>query len=265
MREPLVSFQSQQLRSAVWPPTLGGAPSDDLFQRLVDKGLPPLVSIRVMGVILGINPKLITAMAKFPKRYYRAFMIHKKSGWDRMICAPRVFLKTIQRYILRSILETQPLPQYINGFVGGRSIVTNARMHLAAPYLLNVDITDFFDSIQEETVRQLFQDLGLGEHVAKTLAGLCSFQGSLPQGAPTSPYLANLAFAPTDHLILALCAKHGLTYSRYADDLTFSGAQKISRQFLALLRASPQVARILRSIQRRLALQVQGKLDTSQG
>lgn len=236
MREPLVSFQSgAELRSALWPPSLTVEPGVDLFQKLIEKGLPPLVSMRAMGVILGVNPKLITAMARFPKRNYRAFMIAKKSGGDRMICAPRVFLKTIQRYILRSILETQALPAHVHGFVAGRGIVTNGQAHRAAQYLLNVDIKDFFGSISEQAVRALFTDLGFGAHVAKTLAGLCTYQDSLPQGAPTSPYLANLVFANADQQILQLCAESGLTYSRYADDLTFSGHQKIPRSFLSKL------------------------------
>src|ERR1035441_6477788 len=174
-------------------------------------------------------------MARFPKRNYRAFMMRKKSGGERMICAPRVFLKTIQRYILRSILETQVLPQHVTGFVDGRGIVTNGQVHRAAPYLLNVDIQDFFGSIVEQTVRALFADLGFSAHVAKSLAGLCTYQDSLPQGAPTSPYLANLAFAKADQHILDLCAELGLTYSRYADDLTFSGHKKIPRKFLSKL------------------------------
>jgi RNA-directed DNA polymerase len=185
--------------------------------------LPPLVSIRAMGLILGVNPKLITAMARFPERNYREFAIRKKTGGERTILAPRVFLKTIQRYILGSILETRPLPPHVNGFARGRSIVTNGKVHQAAPYLLNVDIKDFFDSVHEGAVLRLFLNFGFGEHVAKTLAGLCTYQGRLPQGAPTSPYLANLAFGPADDEILELCAENNLTYSRYADDLTFSG------------------------------------------
>jgi retron-type reverse transcriptase len=240
MQEPLVSFHSpSELRSALWPPewpaSLRASLGDDLFQPLVDKNLPPLVSIRAMGVILGVNPKLITAMARFPKGYYREFTVSKKSGGERKIHAPRVFLKTVQRYILRSILETRPLPPYINGFVTGRGIVSNGQIHRAAPYLLNVDIADFFGSVREDSIRRLFLDFGFGEHVAKTLAGLCTFQGSLPQGAPTSPYLANLVFGPTDAEILRLCAENNLTYSRYADDLTFSGRSKIPRSFLVAL------------------------------
>ena len=240
MQQPLVSFSTaEELRSALWPPiwprTFWGESNVDIFQKLVERNLPPLVSMRAMGVILGVNPKLITAMARFPKRNYRAFMMHKKSGGERTINAPRVFLKTIQRYILGSILETRPLPLYVNGFVSGRSIVSNAKTHRSAPYLLNVDIKDFFDSINEATIRRLFLDFGFGEHVAKTLAGLCTYQDSLPQGAPTSPYLANLAFGPADEEILQLCEKHDLKYSRYADDLTFSGHQKITRKFLMLL------------------------------
>jgi RNA-directed DNA polymerase len=237
MHEPLVSFHApEELRSAlwppVWPPLFNPGPSSDIFQKLLDKNLPPLVSIRAMGVILGVNPKLITAMARFPKRNYRAFMMRKRTGGERAILAPRVFLKTIQRYILGAILETRPLPLYVNGFVHGRGIVSDGGIHRAAPYLLNVDIQDFFDSIHEAKVRQLFADLGFGEHVAKTLAGLCTYQDSLPQGAPTSPYLANLAFGPTDDQILQLSLKHDLTYSRYADDMTFSGRKKIPRRFL---------------------------------
>jgi RNA-directed DNA polymerase len=240
MWEPLVSFHSaDELRSAlwpqVWPPRFGANAGADLFQPLVDRNLPPIVSIRAMGVILGVNPKLITSMARSPKGYYRAFMIRKKSGGERMIYAPRVFLKTVQRYILRAILETRPLPPHVNGFVSGRGIVTNARTHRSAPYMLNVDLKDFFDSVREGTVRQLFLDFGFGERVAKTLAGLCIFQGSLPQGAPTSPYLANLAFAPVDTEILQLCAERDFTYSRYADDLTFSSRNKIPRHFLGFL------------------------------
>ncbi len=237
MQQSLVSFSTpEELRSAlwrpVWPSRFRTEFNVDIFQKLVDRNLPPLVSMRAMGVILGVNPKLITAMARFPKGNYRAFMMRKKSGGERMILAPRVFLKTIQRYILRSILETRPLPLYVNGFVSGRGIVTNARTHRAAPYVLNVDIKDFFDSIHEGTVRQLFLDFGFGDHVAKSLASLCTYQDSLPQGAPTSPYLANLAFAPVDEAILHLCENNNLKYSRYADDLTFSGHQKITRKFL---------------------------------
>jgi RNA-directed DNA polymerase len=240
MQQPLVSFGTpEELRAALWPPVwprmFRAEPDADIFQELVDRNLPPLVSMRAMGLILGVNPKLITAMARFPKGNYRAFMMRKKSGGERTIFAPRVFLKTIQRYILRSILETRPLPLYVNGFVSGRSIVSNGKTHRAAPYLLNVDIKDFFDSINEATVRQLFLDFGFRDHVAKSLAGLCTYQDSLPQGAPTSPYLANLAFAPVDEEILQLCEKDDLKYSRYADDLTFSGHKKISRKFLTPL------------------------------
>lgn len=152
-----------------------------------------------------------------------------------MIFAPRVFLKTIQRYILRSILETRPLPVYVHGFIIGKGIVSNGASHKAARYLLNVDIKDFFGSVREGTIQQLFSDFGYGEHVAKTLAGLCTFQGSLPQGAPTSPYLANLAFGRTDRDILQLSREHNLTYSRYADDLSFSGPHKIPRTFVGRL------------------------------
>lgn len=239
MQEPLVSFHSaDELRSALWPHTdVSSFGEDSPFQKLIEKGLPPIVSIRALGVILGINPKLISAISKFPQAYYRPFILKKKSGEDRQILAPRVFLKTIQRYILRSILEPQAIPGYINGFVTGRGIVSNGQAHRGAPFLLNVDLADFFGSVQERTVERFFHDLGFSAHVARTLAALCTFQGSLPQGAPTSPYLSNLVFAPVDQDILRLCSQYELTYSRYADDLTFSSGKKIPRGFLVELEA----------------------------
>ena len=103
--------------------------------------------------------------------------------------------------------------------------------------MLNVDIKDFFGSVTERAVREFFAELGFGGHVAKTLAGLCTYQDSLPQGAPTSPCLANLIFAPADQQILELAERYGLTYSRYADDLTLSGNQRIARSLLSHLEA----------------------------
>ena len=126
---------------------------ETIFDRLVAAKLPPLLSPTILGNILGISPKLISSMARHPRRdypYYRTFKISKKSGGTRTILAPRRFLKAVQKYILRQILELQPLPPYVTGFVRRRSIVTNASFHVGSRFILNVDIKNFFPSVTEE-------------------------------------------------------------------------------------------------------------------
>jgi RNA-directed DNA polymerase len=123
----------------------------------------------------------------------------------------------------------------VTGFVRGQGIVQNASIHVGARFLLNVDIKDFFPSIRTEQVLKIFRKLGFPAEMSRVLSMLCTYEGSLPQGAPTSPYLANLVFREIDDQIIRMCKHHDLTYSRYADDLTFSSGQPISQNILAKL------------------------------
>jgi RNA-directed DNA polymerase len=235
---PLISFETpQQLKEALgtyFSPTSEGVLN---FDALVSNDLPPLVSAAAFGTILGINPKLLTAMTKFPQKYYREFSIKRKSGGSRLIRAPRTFLKAVQQYIHRYILSQLDVPPHINGFVKGRGVITNASIHRGAPYVLNVDVEDFFGSITEKAVREFFLELGYNADMARLLMRLCTYWGSLPQGAPTSPSLANHIFSTVDAKILEICTPKNLRYSRYADDLTFSGTERISQEFLYELQA----------------------------
>ncbi|HLY63495.1 MAG TPA: reverse transcriptase domain-containing protein [Terriglobia bacterium] len=244
MLPPLISFKnSTELKRALFTAGALSAPDDRLFDKLVDAGLPPLLSPTVMGLILGISPKLITAMAAHPRRgypYYRRFEFQKKSGGKRVILAPRTFLKAVQIYVLHKILETQPVPKYVTGFVKGRGIIENATIHMGAKYLLNIDIKDFFPSVKTEDVVELFRKLGFPPAMSRTLGHLCTYQGGLPQGAPTSPCIANLVLRDVDETILRICKARHISYSRYADDLTFSSERPIDGRFLT------QVAGILK-------------------
>jgi RNA-directed DNA polymerase len=236
VQPPLISFQnpSELKRSLLSTGELSRG-DEATFDKLVGAKLPPLLSPTIFGVILGISPKLLTAMARHPRRnypYYRTFQIPKKSAGRRTILAPRRFLKAVQKYILRQILERQPLPPYVTGFVRKRSILDNASCHVGSRYLLNVDIKDFFPSVSEGQVVRVFTELGYPKKMSRILAGLCTYGGSLPQGAPTSPCLANLAFNKVDKRIFNLARAHALKYSRYADDLTFSGSSPIDENFL---------------------------------
>ncbi len=167
---------------------------------------------------------------------YVAFEVPKADGSSRTIHAPRAELKRIQRVILEKILAPLPVHEACHGFVAGRSTVTNARPHLGAAVVVKTDLCDFFPSVHYRRVIGFFEQLGYGGEVATLLAGLTTHRpalpdgrvvtGALPQGAPTSPALANLVCRRLDKRLAGLARRTGAVYTRYADDLTFSFASE---------------------------------------
>lgn len=230
---PLVSFSSAtDLLAALTSLTALSTHELETFRRLAKANLPPLISPTCFGLILGVSPKLISAISIFPRRHYRAFDVQKRTGGKRRILAPRTYLKVLQRFILRRILERQPLPKYVTGFVKSRSTVQNASAHVGSRYFLNIDLKDFFGSVRGKQVLRIFRRIGYPAGMAEALTRLCTYRDCLPQGAPTSPYLANLAFLPTDLVIARVCDRLKIVYSRYADDLTFSRKKPLPEMFL---------------------------------
>jgi len=156
--------------------------------------------------------------------YYKEFSIPKKTGGERKILAPDSRLKFVQRklaYVLSLVYFGRPS---VHGFRLGRSIITNAECHARKKCLLNIDLKDFFPTIHFGRVRGLLQakPYGLSKTGATAVAGICCFWGKLPQGAPTSPVISNMVCAKLDYELQALARGEGATYSRYADDITFS-------------------------------------------
>ena len=161
-----------------------------------------------------------------PKRYYKQFQIKKKSGGERTITAPLSSLKIIQKrlnYIL-GLVYSPRLSSH--GFVpkAGRSIVSNARAHLRSKIILNVDLENFFPTINFGRVRGVFlaKPFSFNPEVATILAQICCHEGFLPQGAPTSPIISNFICFKMDGQLQKLANSYNSTYTRYADDLTFS-------------------------------------------
>lgn len=155
---------------------------------------------------------------------YRSFEIPKRGGGMRVISAPTDDIRAWQDAVLPLLMQTyQPHPS-AHGFLFGRSVTSNARDHVGAHHVLNVDLKDFFPSVHFGRVRGLFlsKPFGMGPKAASVLAQLCTVRNGLPQGAPTSPVLSNFAAAELDRRLTRLAKAHRLTYSRYADDLTFS-------------------------------------------
>lgn len=167
-------------------------------------------------------------------RRYINFSIPKKSGGERVISAPVPGLKSIL-FSLNTILQALYEPsKHAMGFVPGRSIVDNANIHLGQNYIYNIDLKDFFPSVDKSRIwkRLTLPPFGFSSEVADVIAGLCTMrlevEGEeqvryvLPQGAPTSPTLTNIICAKLDRQLGLLAKKNGMRYSRYADDITFS-------------------------------------------
>lgn len=206
--------------------------SENEASRFRRNGIPPIPTAGTFALLLGISPKIIFSMRSNPEKHYRSFAIRKKDGTQRKIDTPRTYLKVVQWWILDNIINKISVAENIFGFVAGRSAVQNGVYHFGASHILNVDIKDFFPSIRTYQVLSIFESLGYAVDVATMLAELCSLNGRLPQGAPTSPGIANLVLRDLDIELSQISRKAELKYSRYADDLTFSSQHWISRAFL---------------------------------
>ena len=159
---------------------------------------------------------------------YVSFTIPKKSGSPRKIEAPSKNIKILQQKLNQVLLAVYKPKHCVQGFVEGRSVKTNARKHLGRKNLLNVDLRDFFPSINFGRVRGMFmgKPYNLPQKVATVLAHLCCYKRALPQGAPTSPMISNMICAQMDSQLQRLAALKRCTYTRYADDISFSTARR---------------------------------------
>ena len=206
-------------------------------------------------------------------RNYRYRWVRKATGGLRLIESPKQRLREIQRHLLATILNRVPPHSAAHGFVRGRSAITFARDHSGSDIVIRLDLHDFFGSITAGRVYGVFRTAGYPESVSHTLTGLVTnvvplavwsdaptplqTSGStnehfmfgkrlatphLPQGAPTSPALANLCAHGLDRRLAGLAESAGLRYSRYADDLVFSGSPNRA--------AAPRLIELIRSIAR---------------
>ena len=162
------------------------------------------------------------------KDLYYEFEIPKKSGGMRLIEAPQERLKNIQRWIKDNIIDSFTPSEYAMGFRKGLSIVHNAEKHVGKELVINFDIKDFFPSIKYADVFKLFVYMGYRKDVAHLLTRLCTNASNvLPQGSPASPSISNLVLLKLDKRLSCLAESIGCDYSRYADDITFSGNRSI--------------------------------------
>ena len=158
---------------------------------------------------------------------YRAFEIPKRSGGMRQIHAPVGMVRDLQDKLSPIIRDAYEAHPSAHGFIPARSIVSNAKAHAGQKLVLNIDLADFFPSINFGRIRGLFMasPFSLGPGAATVFAQLCIHRNGLPQGAPTSPSLSNFIAATLDRRLTRLAKQANVRYSRYADDITLSTNQ----------------------------------------
>jgi len=176
-----------------------------------------------LAKLLCVENDSLFAIINKPETFYRTFKIKKKSGGMREIRAPYPSLKAIQQWVYDNVLKSQYVHGCAHGFRPRRSIVTNARTHLENNCLLKLDLKDFFPSIKINRVVQVFKNIGYTKNISWLLATICCLDNELPQGAPTSPALSNIVARHMDKRLYRLAKNFGFRYSRYADDISFSG------------------------------------------
>lgn len=196
----------------------------DYIKPLAKRGLPVIFDAGHLCELLGRTPEFLARASCAPDSFYRNFSIPKKSGGLRNISSPYPSLKECQRWIATQIVGRLPLHASATAYRAGSSIVSNVTPHLATDsHLLVVDLKDFFPSISKKRLIGWFSALGYNFEVSIALASLCCLDGHLPQGSPASPHLSNAICSFLDRRLAGVASKFDLTYTRYADDICFSG------------------------------------------
>ena len=245
-----------------------------------DWGLPAIDSTGDLAKWLGVSPTELRWFADLKRlgykssqaelRHYHYRILAKRFGSVRLIESPKPRMKDLQLQILRWILEKIPAHPSVHGFVRGRSIKTFVAPHVGQHIVLRMDLRDFFPTFGGVRIQNLFRSLGYPENVADLLGGICTnatprdvwaelagqtdagaaeelrrlyARAHLPQGAPSSPMLANLCCFRMDCRLSAFAKASGANYTRYADDLAFSGGDQFER---SAERFAVHVAAILR-------------------
>ncbi len=244
----------------VLPATMGPRPA-----AVAQCALPDLPTSIDLAHWLDIHPDELQWLARFrlpvhSDHYAYRWVPKRSDGW-RLIEMPKASLRALQRKLLHGLLEYVPPHEAAHGFRSGHSILTNAQAHIGQRVVLKMDLQDFFLTLRGTRVDALFRTLGYPNEVARTLTALCTNRvppgvlrprdpskyscelpdldwitrtryGSwhLPQGAPTSPALANLCAFRLDLRLQAAADQFEASYTRYADDLSFSGDPELLRR-----------------------------------
>jgi len=206
-----------------------------------DVGAQPISPARFDMVDLARRLEMPVEQIRNTTIRYDEFTIPKRAGGSRKIAAPDKALKEVQRRILRRVLGRLRCHPCCMGFQPGLSIVHNALPHAGKAVVLRMDVKDFFASTSTRRIEAYFRRIGWDGEAAGLLTGLCTHNGGLPQGAPTSPRLSNLVNFRMDARLAGLGAGFGAAYTRYADDITFSFATDRRGQICGVIGSTKKI------------------------
>lgn len=227
---PFVSFRSVDdfLRSTgdAFPPE-----ERDRIRHLAARGLPTATSHACIASLFGYSVSFVYTLAARRHRYYRNFRI-RSGRKSRTIWSPKVALKVLQKWFATHLARAYEHHPAVYGFVPGRSPLQAAIQHCGADWVISLDIRDFFDNTPSEYLKRELVELGYSDFEAELLADLVTLYEALPQGAPSSPVCSNLAFRRLDERLAAIAEENRAIYTRYADDVTFSGAGRASVELI---------------------------------
>lgn len=220
--------------------------------KLKNSGLPVVFTLKHLAKITDSDYNFLfeTVRRKRERSNYRIFQISKRSGGQRIIHAASGKLLTIQQFLNSEILQKTVPHSCSYAFHPNGGIKKCASMHCGARWLIQFDLKDFFYAISGTRVYEIFKNLGYRNLLAFQLSRLCTttnlpstakkykftYAGVLPQGAPTSPMLSNLAAIQLDQLLHQYSVEQGFVYTRYADDLTFSSVRLPKQKSIGTIR-----------------------------
>ena len=195
----------------------------DYAEILIKSDLPVIYNTSHLSALVGYRKEYIKRAVIYTPHFYRDFKVKKKNGDFRFISEPLPSLKEIQEWILINILEKIEVSSFAKAYRKKVKLIENVRFHTNQPKLVTLDLKDFFSSIKTKHVQEIFLSLGYSFQLSNLLSKLCTKENCLPQGAPTSPYISNIFFRNVDEMIIKYCLPKNIRYTRYADDLSFSG------------------------------------------
>lgn len=236
-------------------------------RNLRKQNLPIIFNLKHLSKITNINQHfLYSVVCRFnEKDYYKIFRVRKRTSGYRFIHSPNDELKKVQSFINKFILSRLDIHKSCFSYHKNGGVLKCAQQHTNAKTLLKYDLKDFFFCINEISVYHLFNNLGYTKRLSFQMARLCTIilikdhqkyikkyklgekkidMGVLPQGAPTSPMLSNLLANKLDVKLSQLAENHNLIYTRYADDLTFSSNEKLSKIQIRMINS--QILKIIK-------------------
>lgn len=173
---------------------------------------------------LGFSAKTLYGLSNSLEKHYHTVYLPKSDGSKRKLSVPDLILKLVQKSIADNILIQYPISKYAKAYTPGSSVQKNARLHVGKKKILKLDIEGFFDHILYSRVKDtVFYEEKYSDSIRILLTMLCYHNDSLPQGAPTSPAITNIIMYDVDETLGAFCNEKNIAYTRYCDDMTFSG------------------------------------------